>query len=159
MKIHFDIWNWGLLCGRLSTSVHTVNAALIGPFEVSWGERPGLKEDPEVRRLWWLWSLSRVFLLDLVRVVGAANGYGVSLAFDPDDPGARALRFQFRDYTLSLGWFPANVPYPRLTMREKRREARASEMADQFLQLLQQAMEQGGPSGPTPDFRGNPNLN
>lgn len=159
MKLHLNPWSWGLLFGRLSTDEATVNIALVGPIEVSWAERPGLTEEVEAGPRWWFWSPSRVFSFELGRAKGAADAYGLNVAFDPFDPMDRAIRVQWGDYTLQLRWLPAHLPVPRWTMREKRKAERMKVQTDQFLEQLMQAMQGAGPEGPMPDLRGNPNLN
>jgi hypothetical protein len=158
MKISVNLFSWSLLFGRLSTDRATVNIALVGPVEFTWNERPGL-DKLEGHPLAWLWSPSRVWCLELGRAAGAANAYGVCLAFDPDDPFDRAFRIQLYDFTIQLRWLPAHVKAVRHTMREARRIKRMEAMAGDLGKMLQELLGEQRPSGPMPDLRGRANLN
>jgi hypothetical protein len=150
--------------GWLATPDSRVNIALVGPIELVWKERATTKNqrsDP----LFWLWSLSRVFLFEISRAQNLANAYGFRLAFDPFDLKDRSLIFQVWEYVIAFRWVPAHVQANRLTMREAARAKRMQAQAEQLGAMLKDLFGQlginaePGTSGPMPDLRGKSNLN
>jgi hypothetical protein len=162
MNVSFSWLHWGLLFGYLQFPDQRVRVLLVGPVEIGWPDSstPG----KPARRLFWLWSLSRVFQF-LIGDSPGTTAFGLSLSLEHEGQFGPSLRIQFPRISVLLNWLPAHLPVDRKTMREWSRYEQAQK---QITTLMEKLFGQNGSNleamlrdleGPKVDLRGKSNLN
>lgn len=171
-ELKWSGWCIGLALNHLRHGSQGVWSVLLGPIELLWARRFDLPEAEGPKRLWWLWSMSRVWLVDTIRTNTWA--WGFALSFDPDVPESWHFRVHFGHVTSALRWVPAQIlGISRRTMREDRKAKRVEQAAEELTKKFAELFRNDGEDASLaellqmlkqdqqgmPDFRGNPNLN